>query len=143
MARCPQLILWENNVMWDLETVWTDFFFPTNKGPNYLQYSNSLNDTFILCFIQLFLSFVQNVLNTFLVINILNKNLFALFFIFYFFRIMIFDQLPRALIRSDRNTHLEPWREAECLRSALLGAAATWQSCCEGNCNKYYDSVTL
>lgn len=31
----------------------SDSHFPTNKGPKYLQYSNSLNNTFILCFIQL------------------------------------------------------------------------------------------
>lgn len=31
-----------------------DSHFPTNKGPKYLQYSNSLNDTSIFHFIQLF-----------------------------------------------------------------------------------------
>lgn len=42
----------------------SDSHFPTNKGPKYLQYSNSLN-TFILCFFTAALGYVLNVLNSY------------------------------------------------------------------------------
>lgn len=46
-------VKWETRVTHRISDC-LDNHFPTNKGPKYLQYSNSLKDTFILCFIQLF-----------------------------------------------------------------------------------------
>lgn len=47
-----QFVRWETR-MTRRTSDCSDSHFPTNKGPKYLQYSNSLNNTFILCFIQL------------------------------------------------------------------------------------------
>lgn len=71
-----------------------DSHFPTNKGPKYLQYSNSLNDTF--CVLYSCSELCPQCFNTFIFITIFKQNLFIDLFWFVGFPASFFPELYQA-----------------------------------------------